>query len=115
MVQENSMESQSLDVSEQNSLQMTSTQQQQSEQQSLSSELLSQNANLSQHAPTSFSRDMFPQQTVGQPSASDSVSTCRGTGRSFEFLKQGRHLNSPLFCIFYRITEYQTPMIIQEV
>ena len=77
MVQENSLESQSLDASEQNSLQMTSTQQQQSEQQSLSSELLSQNTNLSQHAPTSFSRDMFPQQT-GQPNVSDSVSTwCR--------------------------------------
>jgi len=72
MVQENSMESQSLDVSEQNSLQITSTQQQQSEQQSLSSQLLSQNANLSQHAPTSFSRDMFPQQAVGQANASDS-------------------------------------------
>ena len=72
------MESQSLDVSEQNSLQMTSTQQQQSEQQSLSSQLLSQNANLSQHAPTSFSRDMFPQQAVGQPNASDSVSTWCG-------------------------------------
>ena len=107
------MESQSLDVSEQNSLQMTSTQQQQSEQQSLSSELLSQSANLSQHAPTSFSRDMFPQQTVGQPSASDSVSTCRGTGR---ISKTRQGYNSQLFfCIFYRITEYQTPMIIQEV
>ena len=78
MVQENSMESQSLDVSEQNSLQMTSTQQQQSEQQSLSSQLLSQNANLSQHAPTSFSRDMFPQQAVGQANASDSVSSWFG-------------------------------------
>ena len=116
MVQENSMESQSLDVSEQNSLQMTSTQQQQSEQQSLSSELLSQNANLSQHAPTSFSRDMFPQQTVGQPSASDSVSTCRGAGRSFNNISKTRQgYNLQLFCIFYRITEYQTPMIIQEV
>ena len=110
------MESQSLDVSEQNSLQMTSTQQQQSEQQSLSSELLSQSANLSQHAPTSFSRDMFPQQTVGQPSASDSVSTCRGTGRNFNNISKTRQgYNSQLFCIFYRITEYQTPMIIQEV
>ena len=93
------MESQSLDVSEQNSLQMTSTQQQQSEQQSLSSELLSQNANLSQHAPTSFSRDMFPQQTVGQPSASDSVSTCRGTGRSFSKTRQG--YDSQLFFAFF--------------
>ena len=109
------MESQSLDVSEQNSLQMTSTQQQQSEQQSLSSQLLSQNANLSQHAPTSFSRDMFPQQTVGQPSASDSVSTCRGAGRSLNISKTRQGYNSQLFCIFYRITEYQTPMIIQEV
>ena len=101
MVQENSMESQSLDVSEQNSLQMTSTQQQQSEQQSLSSELLSQNANLSQHAPTSFSRDMFPQQTVGQPSASDSVSTCRGTGRSFNISQTRQGYNSELFFAFF--------------
>ena len=73
MVQEHSMESRSLDNSEQNSIQMSTMPSHDQEQHSINSNSSSQNINIGQDAPTSFSRDMFPQQVTEQPNESDTV------------------------------------------
>ena len=67
MVQENSMDAQSMD----NSMQMGSSRV--PEQHSMNSNSSSHNVNLDPNAPTSFRSDMFPPSRSGRSSESDAV------------------------------------------
>ena len=73
IVQEHSLESQSLDNSQQNSIQMNTGPNPEQGQHSINSNYSSQGISLGRDAPTSFTRDMFPQHTSEQHNASESV------------------------------------------
>ena len=82
MVQEHSMESRSLDNSEPNSIQMNRGAHPEQEQHSMNSNSSSQNINLGPNAPTSFSRDMFPQ-NISEQNQSETVSLKTLVNRHF--------------------------------
>ena len=73
IVQEHSLESQSLDNSEQNSIQMNTGPNPEQGQHAINSNYSSHGIGLGRDAPTSFTRDMFPQHTSEQHNESESV------------------------------------------